>query len=43
MYLASVTEQQADLQTQLLQETKQRLFGRNMSPWGSVLSVHDEL
>jgi hypothetical protein len=40
---ATITEQRADLQTQLLQETRQRLFGRNVSAWGSVLSVHDEL
>ncbi|MFZ0511983.1 MAG: hypothetical protein WAM14_10280, partial [Candidatus Nitrosopolaris sp.] len=39
----AITEQKADLQTQLLQETRQRLFGRNVSTWGSVLSVHDEL
>jgi hypothetical protein len=40
---AAITEQKTDLQTQLLQETTQRLFGRNVSGWGSVLSVHDEL
>jgi hypothetical protein len=40
---ATITQQNADLQTQLLQETRQRLFGRNVSAWGSVLSVHDEL
>ncbi|MGC2684636.1 MAG: hypothetical protein WA323_22480 [Candidatus Nitrosopolaris sp.] len=40
---AAITEQKADLQTQLLQETRQRLFRRNVSAWGSVLSVHDEL
>ena len=40
---AAITEQKTDLQTQLLQETRQRLFGRNVSAWGSVLSVHDEL
>ncbi len=40
---ATMTEQRADLQTQLLQETRQRLFGRNVSAWGSVLSVHNEL
>ena len=40
---AAIKEQRADLQTQLLQETRQRLFGRNVSAWGSVLSVHDEL
>jgi len=31
---AAITEQRADLQTQLLQETRQRLFGRNVSAWG---------
>jgi hypothetical protein len=40
---AAITEQKADLQTQFLQETRQRLFGRKVSAWGSVLSVHDEL
>jgi len=40
---ATITEQKGDLQTQLLQETRQRLFGRNVSAWGSVLSVRDEL
>jgi hypothetical protein len=40
---AAITEQKADLQTQLLHETRQRLFGRNVSTWGSVLSVHDDL
>ena len=40
---ATIKEQKADLQTQLLQETRQRLFGRNVFAWGSVLSVHDEL
>jgi hypothetical protein len=40
---AAITEQRADRQTQLLQETRQRLFGRNISAWGSVLSIHDEL
>ena len=39
----TITEQKADLQTQFLQETRQHLFGRNVSAWGSVLSVHDEL
>jgi hypothetical protein len=39
----TITEQKADLQTQLLQEARQRLFGRNVSAWGSILSVHDEL
>ena len=40
---ATVIEQKPHLQSQLLQETRQRLFGRNVSAWGSVLSVHDEL
>jgi hypothetical protein len=40
---AAITEQKADLQAQLLQETRQRLFGRNASAWGSVLFVHNEL
>ncbi len=40
---AAITEQNPDLQTQLLQETRRRLFGRNVSAWGSVLAVHDEL
>jgi hypothetical protein len=40
---AAITEQKADLQTQLLEETRQRLFGRKVSGGGSVLSVHDEL
>jgi len=40
---AVITAQRADLQTQLLQETRQKLFGRNINAWGSVLPVHDEL
>jgi hypothetical protein len=40
---AAITEQKPDLQTQLLHETRQRLFGRNVSAWGSVLAVHDDL
>jgi hypothetical protein len=40
---AANKEQRADLQTQLIQETRQRLFGRNVSAWGTVISVHDEL
>jgi hypothetical protein len=38
-----LTEQSGDIQTQLLQETRQKLFGRNVSARGSILSVHDEL
>jgi hypothetical protein len=40
---ANMTEQKTDIQTRLLQETKQKLFGRNVSARGSILSVHDEL
>ncbi|MFZ0511421.1 MAG: hypothetical protein WAM14_07440 [Candidatus Nitrosopolaris sp.] len=40
---ARITEQKTDVQTQLLQETRQKLFGRNVSAWGSIMSVHDEL
>ena len=40
---ATVSEQKTDIQTQLLQETRQKLFGRNVSARGSVISVHDEL
>jgi hypothetical protein len=40
---AAITEQQMDIQTRLLQETRQKLFGRNVSAWGSIVSVHDEL
>jgi hypothetical protein len=39
----AITEQQTDIQTQLLQETRQKLFGRNVSARGSIISVHDEL
>jgi hypothetical protein len=40
---AAITEQANDLQAQLLQETRQKLFGRNVSARGSIISVHDEL
>jgi hypothetical protein len=40
---AAITEQKTDFQTQLLQETRQKLFGRNVSARGSIISVHDEL
>jgi hypothetical protein len=36
-------EQGNDIQAQLLQETRQKLFGRNVSARGSILSVHNEL
>src|SRR5207253_1218137 len=40
---ATITEQGSDIQTQLLQETRQKLFGRNVSARGSIISVHDEI
>jgi hypothetical protein len=40
---AAITDQQNDIQTQLLQEIRQKLFGRNVSARGSIISVHDEL
>ncbi|MGA7899140.1 MAG: hypothetical protein WCA39_09800, partial [Nitrososphaeraceae archaeon] len=35
--------QHSDLQGQLLQEIRQKLFGRNAVAKGSIISVHDEL
>ena len=40
---AAITEQKTDIQGMLLQETRQKLFGRNVSARGSIISVHDEL
>jgi hypothetical protein len=40
---AAITEQKTDIQTLLLHETRQKLFGRNVSASGSIISVHDEL
>jgi hypothetical protein len=40
---AAIIDQQNDIQTQLLQEIRQKLFGRNVSARGSIISVHDEL
>jgi hypothetical protein len=40
---AAIKEQKTDIQTQILQETRQKLFGRNVSARGSIISVHDEL
>ena len=31
------------IQSQLLEEIKQKLFGRNISATGSIMFVHDEL
>jgi hypothetical protein len=39
----TISDQANDIQTQMLQETRQKLFGRNASARGSILSVHDEL
>jgi hypothetical protein len=33
----------SDVQSQLLQEIRQKLFGRNTTTRGSIMSVHDEL
>lgn len=40
---ASIVNQQNEVQTQLLQEIRQKLFSRNVSTRGSIISVHDEL
>ncbi|MFZ0554497.1 MAG: hypothetical protein WBL68_08650 [Nitrososphaeraceae archaeon] len=32
-----------NLQLQILEDTRQKLYGRNINAKGSVLSVHDEL
>ena len=40
---ATMTEQKTDIQTLLLQETRQKLFGRNVSARGSIMSVHNDL
>ena len=40
---AAIIDQQNDIQTQLLHEIRQKLFGRNVSARGSIISVHDEL
>jgi hypothetical protein len=39
----TISDQANDIQTQMLQETRQKLFGRNVSARGSILSVHDEM
>jgi hypothetical protein len=40
----SVTRPSTEIiQSELLEEIKQKLFGRNVTARGSVLSVHDEL
>jgi len=40
---SEITEQANDIRTQLLQEIRQKLFGRNVSARGSVMNIHDEL
>jgi hypothetical protein len=40
---SAIIDQQNDIQTQLLYEIRQKLFGRNVSARGSIISVHDEL
>jgi hypothetical protein len=40
---AAIIDQQNDIQTQLLHEIRQKLFGRSVSARGSIISVHDEL
>jgi hypothetical protein len=37
------TSESFDIQSQLLQEIRQKLFGRNVTARGSILAVHDEL
>jgi hypothetical protein len=38
-----VISRHADVQSQLLNEIRQRLFGRNVLAKGSVMFVHDDL
>jgi hypothetical protein len=38
-----ITSKHADIQSQLLEEIRQKLFGRNVSAKGSIIFVHDEL
>jgi hypothetical protein len=38
-----VTSKHADIQSQLLEEIMQKLFGRNVTAKGSIMFVHDEL
>ncbi len=40
---AAITVQKTDIQAQLLEETRQKLFGRDVSARGSIISVHYEL
>jgi hypothetical protein len=38
-----ITSKHPDVQSQLLQEIRQKLFGRNLTAKGSIMFVHDEL
>jgi hypothetical protein len=38
-----ITSKHADIQSQLLNEIRQKLFGRNVTAKGSIMFVHDEL
>lgn len=38
-----ITSKHADVQSQLLNEIRQKLFGRNVTAKGSIMLVHDEL
>jgi hypothetical protein len=40
---AQTTSESFDIQSQLLQDIRQKLFGRNVTARGSILAVHDEL
>jgi hypothetical protein len=39
----SAASQHSDVQSQLLQEIRQKLFGRNAIARGTIMFVHDEL
>jgi hypothetical protein len=38
-----ITSRHADIQSQLLEEIRQKLFGRNVTAKGSIIFVHDDL
>ena len=40
---AATVSSHSDIQSQLLQEIRQKLFGRNATARGSIMFVHDEL
>jgi hypothetical protein len=41
--IAHGQQQPADIQSHILQEIRQKLFGRNVTTRGSIMFVHDEL